>query len=172
MALTVGTDSYISLADAETYISENYISTEAKAVAWAALSDGNKEILLRKACKKIDRQLYTGIKAEDSQSLEFPRAIRTNCRREAWPLLNVYFDSDWIIQTETPEAVKSAQAEEAISLAKGTPKRLELQAQGVKSFSIGGSLSESYSGPSSITLSSQEAIAYLKPYLLGAAAIA
>lgn len=170
MALTVDTDSYITLAAAETYISENYLSTETKRVAWALLSDANKEILLRRAAKLIDRQPLVGIKAVDSQTMEFPRAIYTDYNRRDLPIITTHFDSDWYVQTETPAEVKYAQVEIALTSTVATPKRVELQQQGVKSFSLG-KLSESYGAGQKNIIVSQEAREYLKPYLAGSVAI-
>lgn len=170
MALTVDTDSYISLADAETYISENYLSTETKRVAWALLTDTNKEILLRRAARLIDRQPLVGLKAVDSQAMEFPRAIYTDYKRRDLPIITTHFDSDWYVQTETPDAVKYAQVEIAITATQAAPKRVELQQQGVKSFSLG-KLSESYGAGQQNIMVSQEAREYLKPYLAGSVSI-
>ena len=76
MAVTVGTDAYISLVDADLYMTNNYVSTSTEYTTWDALSDGDKEIYLKKATKRIDRQILRGIKAVDTQTLEFPRALK------------------------------------------------------------------------------------------------
>ena len=170
MAITVNTDTYISLADAETYISGQYISTDAKYTAWDALSDGDKEILLKRAAKIIDRQPLVGIPATATQAMEFPRAIYTDYKRRDLPILTTHFDSDWYIQTETPDEVKHAQVEIALQEATGNPKRVELQQQGVKSFSLG-KLSESYGSGSNNAIVSHEARELLKPYLAGSVSI-
>ena len=167
MALTVGTDTYISQADATTYVGDNYASTSDEYVAWAALSSDDKDAWLRKALKVLDRQPYIGIKAEDTQTLEFPRAIRSESKREDLPTLHLTrFNSDWVVQTEVPQVVKDAQVEEAISLTVGVSKRIELQRQGVKSFRLG-NLSESYGGTPATRITSFEARELLKPYLAG-----
>ena len=171
MAITVNTDTYISLADAETYVSGQYISTDAKYTAWDALSDGDKEILLKRAAKLIDRQPLIGIKAASTQTMEFPRAIYTEYKRRDLPILTTHFDSDWYIQTETPDAVKHAQVEIALTATQDSPKRIELQRQGVKSFSLG-KLSESYGSGSDVRILSQEARELLMPYLAGSVSIA
>ena len=44
MTITVGTDTYISIADADTFVAANYLTTEAKYIAWDALADAAKEI--------------------------------------------------------------------------------------------------------------------------------
>lgn len=169
MALIVGTDSYVTVTEADTYIAANYISTSSEAVAWAAVSSANKDIYLRKALQKIDRQPYTGVKSVTTQTLQFPRAVWTEYRREDVPLLNISLDGDWVVQTVTPDAVKNAQIEEALSNATGTPKRLSLQRQGVKSFSLG-NLSETYTVNYN-DLTSYEAKQLLRPYLAGSVSI-
>jgi hypothetical protein len=170
MALTVGTDTYISVTDASTYVTDHYITTEATAVAWAALSDGNKAIVLRRAYTTLDRQPFVGIKAVSTQTQEFPRAILSDLHRRDLPVLNVAFSSDWYVQTSVPDVVKYAQVEIALQLAVGTPKRVELQRQGVKSFSLG-KLSENYGGGTQNRIISQEARELLAPYLAGSVAI-
>ena len=170
MAITVDTDTYISLADAETYTAENYLYTDRKRVEWNKLLDNEKEILLRRAAKVIDRQPLIGIKAVSTQDMEFPRAIHTDYKRRDLPILNTHFYSDWYIQTETPDAVKHAQVEIALTATQDAPKRVELQRQGVKSFSLG-KLSESYGSGSNNAIVSHEARELLKPYLAGSVSI-
>jgi hypothetical protein len=134
------------LADADTYMSENYVSTSTEYTTWDSLSDGDKEIYLKNATKKIDRGIYRGIPAVSTQTLQFPRALKTYYRREDYPNLNILLDGDWVIETEVSQRVKDAQVEEAMTLAVdggSTSNRLELQRQGVKSFTLG-DLSETY----------------------------
>lgn len=180
MALTVGTNTYISLADADTYISENYPSTSTEYVAWDGLSDADKEIYLKKATKKIDRQILRGIKAIDSQTLEFPRAIHSNDRFYNNNVVGVSVNryDNYIVESEVSEAVKAAQVEEALSISingNSISNRQSLQQQGVKSFSLG-DLSETYgtglaSGFNSTVLASSEAKELLKYYLAGSVRI-
>ena len=164
MAITVNTDTYISLADAELYLAANYITTDAKYVAWLALSDGNKEILLRQAAKTIDRQPLQGYKYLDTQTMEFPRYLYHDSRGEdtLHPLPRT---NGWYSDGTTPEAVKAAQCEIALQMTQGKSERAELQRQGVKSFSIGG-LSESFTGTQN-SIESYEARVLLAPYIGG-----
>ena len=143
MAITVGTDTYISVTDATTYVAENYLTTDTIYTTWASLSSTQKEIYLRRATKKIDRQPLVGVKSVSTQTLQFPRAILTQYAREDVPLLNIWLDTDWVVETTVSQKVKDAQVEEAVAMAITPPKRLDLQRQGVKSFSLG-NLSESY----------------------------
>lgn len=143
MALIVLTDSYISVANSDIYLSANYISTDAKLIAWNALSDANKEVLLRKATQIIDRLPFVGTKSTTTQLLEFPRSLYTNN-------LDYYDDSSVYVQPDPPQNVLDAQCEIAFDLGQGTNDRAELQRQGVKSFSLG-KLSESYGSVKDIT---------------------
>jgi hypothetical protein len=179
MAITVGTDTYISLADANTYVSNNYPTTATEYTTWNNLTDANKELYLKKATKKIDRLLLRGVKAVSTQTLEFPRAIRTDYRRENFPLVNIRLDADWVVETAVSQQVKDAQVEEALqTVTQGATatKRQQLQAQGVKSFSLG-NLSESYgsgggsSANTSTKLISVDAQELLRYYVLGAVSI-
>ena len=178
MAITVGTDTYITLADADTYISNNYVTTSTEYITWDALTDANKEIYLKNATKKIDRGIYRGIKAVSTQTLEFPRALKTFYRREDYPNLNILLDGDWVIETEVAQRVIDAQVEEAVVLSIDggtTSKRLELQRQGVKIFQLGDLREEYGSGVattvSTTKLSSVKAKELLEYYLAGSVGI-
>jgi hypothetical protein len=175
MALTVGTDTYISQTDATTYVGANYPTTSSEYIAWVALSTGDKDLYLKKACKRIDRQVLKGVKAIETQTLEFPRALRTDYYSENYETTSIRHNEDWIVEQAVAQTVKDAQVEEALALlTKGTEfsKRAELQAQGVKSFSLG-SLSESYSkgAVSGTQLLSQEAKELMRYYLNGSVII-
>lgn len=173
MAITVGENSYISIVDATTYVTTNYISTDSKRLGWLALTDADKEIFLKKATKKIDRQKIRGIKAVYQQTLEFPRAIESDFyRAEYYQNITITNYSGYMVETEVAQIVKEAEVEEALAMmidAGMSNKRAELQAQGVKSFSLG-NLSETYavsSSSSETKLLSVEANDLLRYYLLG-----
>lgn len=170
MPLTVGTDTYISLVDANTYVTNNYVSTDTERTIWEALTDANKEIYLRKAASKIDRQPIRGIKSVQTQTMQFPRAMQTDYYLQNYPNTNLYYDADWLVETEVAQSVKDAQVEEALALAKGVPKRSELQAQGVKSFRLG-NMSENYGSGTTLTFISQTAKELLRKYLAGSVPI-
>ncbi|OPX80426.1 MAG: hypothetical protein A4E45_00046 [Methanosaeta sp. PtaB.Bin039] len=91
------------------------------------------------------------------QTLEFPRSIDgVTC--------------DWDNGTSlpiVPELVKLACLEEAIAIVSfGSSGRLSLQSQGVKSYSIGGKLSETFrDGAGSEVLSSPQATRYMRRYI-------
>lgn len=147
--LTVGTDSYVTLEEADEIVrllSDNPQLRD----EWFNLSDSDKECKLRNACYRIDSMCLASYKHSISQKLQFPRGT----------------------DNTVPERVKQAQVLEAMqSLDLSAAKRRELQAQGVKSVSIGNT-SESYSDGGSTsygTLTSREAYTLLKPYLLGSA---
>lgn len=180
MAIVVNTDAYVSVADADTYMSNNYVSTSTEYTTWDALTDGNKEIYLKKATKRIDRQMLRGIKALDTQTLEFPRAIKSYGSYYEKPVYGAtpYRSDEYIVESEVSQKVIDANVEEALSNAlvdAGVPsngsERVKLQAQGVKSFTLD-DLSETYgtglsSSYNSTVLLSSEAKELLKYYLAG-----
>lgn len=172
--LVVGTDTYISLADAETYIASVYIPADAEKVAWMALLEANKDILLRRAAKLIDRQPLLGVRVTATQVMEFPRYIYSGYVDKNTK--NAYLYDELLAQSiVVPDAVKYAQVEIALAFATGvsSSQRAKLQREGVKSFSLG-SLSETYGGTgqaSSLAIPSAEARELLKPYLAGSVAI-
>lgn len=94
MALTVGTDTYLSLADANTYWDENTGGTN-----WATASDAEKEKALRAATQYVDKHYsWLGNHPGNSQGL-------------SWPRLNVVDkDGRTIGGNVIPDAVKNATA--------------------------------------------------------------
>lgn len=73
MSLTIGTDTYVLVADADAYIAANYLTTDPKAVAWAALPPSDKDVLLRKAARQIDLVPYPGQRTKPNQTMAWPR---------------------------------------------------------------------------------------------------
>jgi len=148
MAITVGTDTYITVAEADAYLAEHYVSTDARLTAWDALSDADKEIYLRNATRSIDSVKYSGRPKDREQALKFPRCYSDDTAYYADPDYP-YVDWEWYhgeyCQADVPDAVKDAQAEEALELA--SPSRdttlYNRRLDGVKSRSIG-HFSESY----------------------------
>ncbi|MHA1859154.1 MAG: DnaT-like ssDNA-binding protein [Candidatus Thorarchaeota archaeon] len=71
MAIVVGTDTYVSVADANTYF-----KLAIHAAAWDNASSGDKEKSLATATRQLDRQDWDGEKYEDAptQALDFPRS--------------------------------------------------------------------------------------------------
>jgi hypothetical protein len=151
MALEVGTDSYVTLAEANTYVQTHFLSTSPARVAWEALSDSDKEVLLRVSCAQIQQLPFTGRAAEYEQTLAFPR----------------------LGQDAVPYEVRSAQVENALvmqnsSITTEIEQRQLLQAQGVTEFALG-PLREKYgtSSGSAPSLFSIRATSLLKPWLSG-----
>lgn len=100
MALTVGTNSYISRADASTYFTDSLRNS-----SWTALSDSTKDQSLVTATRMLDRQVWMGEKTLPSQSLQWPRTGVTDAYGDA---------VDSVI---VPQAIKDACCELALSLA-------------------------------------------------------
>lgn len=156
MTLIVDNDTYISLADSKTYATAHKISTDTILIAWNALADTDKEILLRKATQIIDRQPLTGIRAIWNQTLEFPRYIYSdidNYDIRSYPPITI---------PTVPDAVKYAQCEIALSLITSVSERVQMQREGVRSLRLG-DLSEAYAGGQNRLCF--EAMELLAPYL-------
>ncbi len=75
MALEIGVDSYVTLEEAENYISSNYLSDNELVEKWSSLSDRDKEALLRASCIAINNLKFDGRRANLGQKLEFPRVL-------------------------------------------------------------------------------------------------
>jgi hypothetical protein len=125
MALIVGTNSYISVADAETYFADQLDSA-----TWTAATADQKAKALIAATRNIDLQLIKGQKKLDTQKLEFPRKY--------------YKSGYWLVEDTVPQSIINATCEEAQALLKPEDTREKRKAAGVKSVSIG-DVSETYS---------------------------
>lgn len=68
MTITVGTNSYITVANANTYFASSLSNDD-----WSALDDDTKERALITATRMIDRQIWSGAKTSDAQALQWPR---------------------------------------------------------------------------------------------------
>ncbi len=96
--LTVGKDTYITVSEADEYISANYPEYDDLAVVWGVLSERDKEAYLRASLGQIEALVIEGRPYERGQDLQFPR----RCCFKAGP--------------DIPSEVKEAQAENAIAL--------------------------------------------------------
>ena len=140
--------SYLTVQEADSRICASLLSTDVWRLAWAALSDEDKEVCLSAAMPRIEALPYTGAPALAKQARAFPRRG----------------------ETEVSEEVKTALALEACaSCNTEAATRCALQEQGVKSFSVG-NLSESYETGSGgrAKLYSPAARQLLAKYLMGA----
>ena len=74
MPLTVGEDSYISVADADNYILDYYSNRADIIGKWQSLSNSAKESMLRDSTRSIDTAFkFRGRKRRMGQHLQFPR---------------------------------------------------------------------------------------------------
>lgn len=85
---------YVDVSYADLYVSTHFLSADELRLNWENLSVNDKEVLLRRSFEAIETLPYVGRKASKDQSTAFPR----------WP------------SKEVPEAVKSAQVENALAL--------------------------------------------------------
>lgn len=176
MAITVGTDTYVTVAEADTYIAEHYMSTDFQRIEWETLDDVNKEIVLRNATPSIGNIKLNGRKKDSDQVLSFPR-----CYKNAYYLPISWYETKDIdgysmhCEVDVPDNIKYAQVAEAIELCKATKDSSDYMALNgaVKSYSITG-LSETYkdipngaSGTPSTELRSKKAQKLLQDYVGG-----
>ena len=151
MALTIGTDSYVTLEEATQYAESHLLSSDPRKAAWESLTDPDKEVLLRNATSAIDSLPLRGRKIVATQALAFPRTLQEKCHRYFGCFEPIVSEEDSVV----PSEVKRAQCEQALQFALSlsatasasvdAEARAALQRQGVTSFSLG-DLSESYSG--------------------------
>lgn len=142
--LTVAIDSYITVREAD-----EILRGESGHERWEALGDEERESRLRAAARHVDALYFAGRKHSVFQSMAFPRDL---CR-------------------EVPQAVKRAQALEALALTdERAVARRALREKGVASVSLG-KASESYTARGVAELMSVEAFRLLRPFLLGSAVV-
>lgn len=130
MSLTIGTDSYVTVEGADAYVTENYLDTDSKAVAWAALSTAKKEIMLRRAARQVDLVPYPGQRT--GQAMAWPR--KSTSWGNGWYITIVPFMSFQVPQVDysnivfgdvrssdpaitVPARIQAAQVEEALEYA-------------------------------------------------------
>lgn len=76
MKLVVGTNSYVTISEADKII-ENYLTSEdADLARYNSLEDEDKSIILYKSCVDMQKLKYRGLKSDNSQKLAFPRKNR------------------------------------------------------------------------------------------------
>ena len=149
--LEVGTNTYVTVQEANSYIIQHYMSHEEEYTLWFEQSTLNRSTILRRAANNLERLPYVGKKSKKVQQLAFPR----------WP------------EVQVPLAVGYAQIEEALALLlpetqdtlKETQERIR---RGLRSYSIG-QLSESFRvhDTTKNVLNSLTAQELLAPYLSG-----
>jgi len=158
--MTVGIDTYVTVAEADEYISTHYRSNSKDRKRWNELETEDKEVLLVNACTELETLPFQGRKAVVDQPLSFPRLPMQYGRTDEG----------------APANVKAAQIELALWLSDEEKQveiaqRVELQGQGVQSFSVG-NLSESYNAPiTHAALKCSKAKVLLSRYLNGGYAI-
>lgn len=186
MTITVGTDTYVTIAEADKYIADFYVSADVQLMAWNMLTDDDKEIYLRNATRSVERLFFVGRKYADNQTLSFPREVPQPFPNRRWegselttrltlgedydPAYSPYYLGDGNI----PSAIKYAQIEEALELASPTAATTkQSQISGAVSRVSIGHFSESYNTrPSSANspqtvLRSVKAQEYVQPFVNG-----
>jgi hypothetical protein len=162
------TASYVSIAELEAYIGSD---PRAAAIALKAAADATQLWYCQRATRIIDAipfkgQTYYDIgDGDNEQERQFPRWIDGVAHDE----------TDTGDGAEVPQAVKDACCEEAIALyshysSTDEQERLNLQAQGVKAYSLGGGYSETFGLSGSAKqkgLNSKEAYDLLRGYISG-----
>lgn len=99
MALSVGTNSYVSRADATTYFASTLRSAD-----WVAVVDATKDLALMTATRMLDRQTWSGEKYSGAQALEWPRSGVTDKYGEA------------VTESAVPQSIIDATCELALAL--------------------------------------------------------
>ena len=183
--LTVGTNSYITVADATTYC-----DTRLFADAWSNATADDQAKALIMATKTIDRQTIKGAQKLQDQTLQWPRCYLGALYQTLYPghtqplQVSPIIPSPvptaiygWLCELQVPQRVLDAICEEALALLdRGNSQRRRLQQEGVTAFRAG-SIQETYAtgatrrsaGPNPII--SVEARELLRPYLAGAVRI-
>ena len=147
---------YVTLEEANAYVTDHFISSNMTRVAWESLSDADKLVLLRNSYRAIEMLTFRGRKTAAAQPSAFPR----------WP------------STDVPVTIKDAQIANAIVLADESSREDvayydKLRTYGVKSYHLGNlseTLASSAEDSSALAcrgIYSQEAMRLLSPWLGG-----
>lgn len=156
ITLTVNTNTYISLEDAN-----DFFNTRLNSDIWDFASDTDKAKALITATQKIDTLAFRGTKYLLSQTLQFPRAYHSYALSNRWG--NMPYSSI-VTESTVPEDIKRAVCLEAQSLLEGASSRTIAQQQGVKSIKAG-NFTEVYVGAPR-PVYSIDAMDLLKPYMV------
>ena len=156
MTLTVGADTYLTLADADVYFTRRFGSE-----VWTAASADDRARALLVATRTIGALLLKGRKYLTTQVLAFPRVLLEGSATDG----HLYV----VVPVVVPREVIAAQCEEAIAVLEGVPVGFTASAQGVTAQSFG-KASETYSG-ALVTLLSREAQVLMSPWIAGAVRI-
>lgn len=124
MGLIVGTNSYITIQEADQLIADNFMSTDPIRIFWGNISnESDKESIILSSTKKFDRDsmCYKWFKQDIDQPLQFPRVDVKN---------NVI---------ECPEDIKLGLLLQGVktNMMNKYAEYQELKAQGVKQFADG-----------------------------------
>ena len=147
--IEVNVDTYATVAEADEYAGKYYISGDEKRTAWEALSEGDKEAVLRNAAEAIDSIVYPGRKKSIDQPMEFPRCYKNGYYFPlSWYETYTVERGSWHCMIEIPEKIKQAQIEEAMEMVHRTADSDNFDAynSSLQAFEITG-LKESYNAP-------------------------
>lgn len=112
--LKQGENTYVTLEESDEYINAYYVKYAPLRVFWSVLDDDEKESYLRNSLTEIEALPFVGSKYRVSQKLAFPRIKQSGGSGFAYPYGAFYGgSSDYGV---TPEEVKGAQVENALSL--------------------------------------------------------
>lgn len=156
-----GADSYVSLAEAETYVT----SFTSSSTDWSVLLDPAKEVLLRRAFQHLETR-YAGRWSGDVRDWDQPNS---------WPRIGATrADNRFICESEIPTELKNAQVEFALALSKGQdPDATQEAGSGAKSsesLSVGPiSISDSFAGSNNQLPVVTKGVRLLRPLLTGGA---
>ena len=154
---------YVSVADATAWLTAHLVST----AAWTASTADQKAAALVEASDNIDALPLKGCKYADdiNQARAFPRIPDRAGQTIGTDETNFQSELDY---STVPQEVKDACCLEALELLKqGSSGRKELREQGVKSYSIGGKLSETFVDAPIPKLLSRKARDKLRYWLAG-----
>lgn len=145
MSLSVGTDSYVTLAEAEELISSYFTSSDGTRKVWNNTSSADKEVALRKSCRAINNleKSFSGRRKNSGQTMAFPRVKTVIAGVYALPFVSQIHDN-WIDQSayasDGIQEAKLAQVVNAVyslSLAGARDSALDVNVRGLTSRRVG-----------------------------------
>ena len=154
--LEVGKNTYVTIEEADEYISENYSEKNILRAHWTVCPDEYKEQYLRKSMIEIEALPFVGRKTIWTGELQFPRTLLNAPLYVMHNPVYLMYNRD---ETKVPKEVKEAEIENALGIIqksyRPTSKAAVLSALGLVPVFPGGTS----------VLSSEKAERLLKPFL-------
>lgn len=177
MSLEVGIDSYVTLEEANEYISKHFASDDKLLINWNERTDNDKEAKLRESCESINNLKFRGKRKGVGQELEFPRVLGSMCGIGFRLYVSQFVDNGLISNDITGDGgIKLAKRAQIVNALYGVTLGSEITSNALNRFKRltskkAGPISETYGGSSRysdnamVGIYTEQVYAILQPWL-------